>query len=42
VRGLPDEVATIALTRARAELAGTLALRTPQEVLAQFGLSWDR
>jgi glyoxylase-like metal-dependent hydrolase (beta-lactamase superfamily II) len=39
VRELPDEVATIALSRARAELAGTLTLPTPEEVLAHFGLS---
>ena len=38
VRELPDDVATIALSRARAELAGTLQMATPQEVLAQFGL----
>jgi glyoxylase-like metal-dependent hydrolase (beta-lactamase superfamily II) len=41
VRGLPDEVATVALTRARAELAGTLTLPTPDEVLAHFGLPSD-
>jgi glyoxylase-like metal-dependent hydrolase (beta-lactamase superfamily II) len=38
VRGLPDEVAAVALSRARAELAGTLALPTPEEVLASFGV----
>jgi glyoxylase-like metal-dependent hydrolase (beta-lactamase superfamily II) len=41
VRGLPDEVATVALTRARAELAGTLTLPTPDEVLARFGVPSD-
>jgi glyoxylase-like metal-dependent hydrolase (beta-lactamase superfamily II) len=41
VRGLPDEVATVALTRARAELAGTLLLPTPEEVLARFGVPSD-
>lgn len=39
VPGLPDEVATIALTRARAELIGSVHLPTPEEVLARFGLS---
>ena len=38
VAGLPDEVATIALARARDELAGTLTLPTPEEVLARFGV----
>jgi len=38
VTGLPDEVATIALTRAREELAGTLTLPTPDEVLTRFGV----
>jgi glyoxylase-like metal-dependent hydrolase (beta-lactamase superfamily II) len=39
VPGLPDEVATTALTRARAELIGDLDLPTPEEVLARFGIS---
>jgi glyoxylase-like metal-dependent hydrolase (beta-lactamase superfamily II) len=39
VPGLPDEVATVALTRARAELIGSVHMPTPEEVLARFGLS---
>lgn len=39
VPGLPDEVAAVALTRARAELAGTLTEPTPEEVLARFGVA---
>jgi glyoxylase-like metal-dependent hydrolase (beta-lactamase superfamily II) len=42
VRGLPDEVATVALTRARAELAGRLTMPTPDEVLARFGVPDDQ
>jgi glyoxylase-like metal-dependent hydrolase (beta-lactamase superfamily II) len=41
VRGLPDEVATVALTRARAELAGTLSQPTPEAMLARFGVPSD-
>jgi glyoxylase-like metal-dependent hydrolase (beta-lactamase superfamily II) len=39
VPGLPDEVATVALTRARAELIGSVHMPAPEEVLARFGLS---
>jgi glyoxylase-like metal-dependent hydrolase (beta-lactamase superfamily II) len=39
VPGLPDEVAAVALTRARAELAGTLTEPSPDEVLARFGVA---
>jgi glyoxylase-like metal-dependent hydrolase (beta-lactamase superfamily II) len=39
VPGLPDEVAAVALGRARAELIGSVHLPSPEEVLARFGLS---
>jgi glyoxylase-like metal-dependent hydrolase (beta-lactamase superfamily II) len=39
VAGLPDEVAEVALERARAELADSLTDPTPDELLARFGLT---
>lgn len=41
VSGLPDEVAAVALSRAGAELAGTLTPPTPEEVLTRFGVPTD-
>jgi glyoxylase-like metal-dependent hydrolase (beta-lactamase superfamily II) len=38
VAGLPDDVATLALTRARAELIGEVHRPTPEEVLGESGL----
>jgi glyoxylase-like metal-dependent hydrolase (beta-lactamase superfamily II) len=38
VPGLPDDVATVALTRARAELIGDVHRPTPEEFLAEYGL----
>lgn len=38
VIGLPDEVADVALERARLELDGSITDPTPEEVLARFGL----
>jgi glyoxylase-like metal-dependent hydrolase (beta-lactamase superfamily II) len=39
VPGLPDDVAAIALNRARAELTGRVHRPSPAEVLAEFGLA---
>jgi len=39
VPGLPDEVAAIALVRARAELVGDVHQPSPAELLAEFGLT---
>lgn len=39
VPGLPDDVATVALARARAELVGDVHRPTPEEELAEYGLA---
>jgi glyoxylase-like metal-dependent hydrolase (beta-lactamase superfamily II) len=39
VPGLPDDAAEVALARARAELTGDVHRPTPEEVLAEFGLT---
>jgi glyoxylase-like metal-dependent hydrolase (beta-lactamase superfamily II) len=39
VAGLPDDVAAVALGRARAELIGDVHRPAPEELLAEFGLS---
>ena len=39
VPGLPDDVAGVALTRARAEMIGNLHGPTPEQLLAEYGLA---